>query len=590
MKQPHVSLPFLAAVLAALCLLSACTDRVGRVRSALEAADSLMMTAPEAALDTLYGIDSISIGKLDRSGVALYTLLRTEAEYKCYLPVAEDTAVFEAADYYRDRPDEDMYYARALIMSGSVRQERSELNLALQAYKEAEPILERLGNLEQLGLLNTRMGSLFQSSFVDIPSAIYRYRKALDYFKKADLPNREISARLSLARMLMIDSSESAMRLLDSTLSMVVQCGDRLSGLSALELMTYGYDLETSGREVLNIISKVFSMYGPIPLTSTEGRIYRNLIASSASCYISLEMPDSAKLILEKMPVTDKVDSMWYYSIVSDIAKSDGDWRTVAESNEKAGRIQQEILEEGYEIQLAESEYRYDNAELKASLYKKEKEIFLYVLLAIILLGVVSILMRFMIKLLKKHRKDTARLRNALKSKASELERLKLEREQDESARIALEKMLRQQISSNKMLMGYYNLNYNAMKRLVQIFDLHETNPKYFLAKAVEIAEHLIKQTGSSGNTYTLIDTAYPGFLDKLFNEFPELKEEDKYLISLTCLGYPNRTVAYLLKISETNLSTKRTRLAQKMGLGKSLVKYLNERFCSYQSKPNNNS
>ena len=198
--------------------------------------------------------------------------------------------------------------------------------------------------------------------------------------------------------------------------------------------------------------------------------------------------------------------------------------------------------------------------------------------------------MRFMIKLLKKHRKDTARLRNALKSKASELERLKLEREQDESARIALEKMLRQQISSNKMLMGYYNLNYNAMKRLVQIFDLHETNPKYFLAKAVEIAEHLIKQTGSSGNTYTLIDTAYPGFLDKLFNEFPELKEEDKYLISLTCLGYPNRTVAYLLKISETNLSTKRTRLAQKMGLGKSIVKYLNERFCSYQSKPNNNS
>ena len=69
-----------------------------------------------------------------------------------------------------------------------------------------------------------------------------------------------------------------------------------------------------------------------------------------------------------------------------------------------------------------------------------------------------------------------------------------------------------------------------------------------------------------------------------LWNKYSGLNEDEKYLIALTCLGYPNTTVSYLLNISETNLSTKRTRLAQKMSLGKSLVKYLNERLASYQA------
>ena len=62
--------------------------------SALAAADSLMMTQPQAALDTLSGIDSTRIRRMDRSERAFYTLLTTEAEYKCWLPVAEDTAIW----------------------------------------------------------------------------------------------------------------------------------------------------------------------------------------------------------------------------------------------------------------------------------------------------------------------------------------------------------------------------------------------------------------------------------------------------------------------------------------------------------------
>ena len=90
-------------LLTAFFLLSAmsCSDRSGHIRSALAAADSLMMTQPQAALDTLMSIDSSDAGKLSRADKAFYTLLHTEAEYKCYLPVAENTAIAEAA-YVKD--------------------------------------------------------------------------------------------------------------------------------------------------------------------------------------------------------------------------------------------------------------------------------------------------------------------------------------------------------------------------------------------------------------------------------------------------------------------------------------------------------
>ena len=65
----------------------------------MAAADSLITAAPQAALDTLMTIDSSDAESLPRADRAFYTLLRTEAGYKCWLPVAENTTISEAVDY-----------------------------------------------------------------------------------------------------------------------------------------------------------------------------------------------------------------------------------------------------------------------------------------------------------------------------------------------------------------------------------------------------------------------------------------------------------------------------------------------------------
>ena len=112
---------YLPLLLAAIILLSApyCSDRDGRVSAALAAADSLMTAQPQAALDSLNGIDSTEVRKMRGRDRAFYTLLTTEAGYKCYLPVAKDTDISEAVRYYRRRGPEDRL-ARALTMQGAV--------------------------------------------------------------------------------------------------------------------------------------------------------------------------------------------------------------------------------------------------------------------------------------------------------------------------------------------------------------------------------------------------------------------------------------------------------------------------------------
>ena len=176
----HIGLYSALTVLAAALLLPAvfsCSgSRNAQVRQALAAADSLMLTQPQAALDTLMTIDSTDAGKLPRADKAFYTLLHTEAEYKCYLPVAENTAITEAADYYRRKGPEDRL-ARALVMQGAVFSERSDPESAMLAYKEAEPLLEHSDDPEQLGLLHTRIGELYQITFSNTETTVYRYRQ-----------------------------------------------------------------------------------------------------------------------------------------------------------------------------------------------------------------------------------------------------------------------------------------------------------------------------------------------------------------------------------------------------------------------------
>lgn len=135
-------------------------------------------------------------------------------------------------------------------------------------------------------------------------------------------------------------------------------------------------------------------------------------------------------------------------------------------------------------------------------------------------------------------------------------------------------------------LMRFQNMTYETMHKLADLYDIHQSNPQHFMDKSVTVARDYLTKTNSYGNAESLLNSVYPGFLDELRAEFPKLKKEDFHLITLTCIDYPSSIVCSILNISETNLSTKKYRLARKMNLDTSLTKYLNARLSSYRKLP----
>lgn len=571
-----------------LCSLCSCSGRHVSRYPELAAADSLMMTDPQGALDILSGIDSAEVGRMDREERAFHTLLMTEAEYKNYLPVAEDTAVSEAVSYYRRRGPEELL-ARALVMQGAVLSERGDAEGAMLAYKEAEPLVERMGDMEQLGLLHTRIAELYQISLVNSESAIDRYRKALDCFEKAELPERIVFANIALARMLMIDSMDKAIPHLEMALHMSEQYGMRIPGLNAMDLIYYMYEPEYNAREIINLTRKVFSLYGNVPQNTVEKTIYNAMWYKAARAYINLRKSDSAMILIESIQPNDKIDSIHLYTLYKDIAALENDSEKMQRYQKNAHRIELSILEEGYESQLRDSELRYDHSRLEAELYRRERSILLLTVIFLLSGAAVAAVIFLLRTMLRRQRAEARRFKALADIRGKELDRqtaesnsLREEKIHEEEARKSMEQMFRRYAAANSGLMRFYNLTYSTMRKIIDIYDIHQSNPAHLLDRSVDVARDFIRGINTYGDASTLIDTVYPGFLSGLFSEYPGLSKDERYLIILTCLGYPASTLCTILDISETNLSTRKTRLARKMGLDGSLAKYLSSRLAAW--------
>lgn len=580
-------------ITASLLLVSAaCSNQNGTARTILGTANALVMDHPEAALDTLMTLNSKSVAGFNRSDKVFYNLLLTEAKYKSYCPVAQDSAIFNVVDYYRKKGLDELL-VRALMMQGAVYEERLDPVKALESYKEAEPIAITCGNDEQLGILETRIGEVYQVSFINGQNAVDHYLKSLECFEKIKNENRIMHTLLALSKVyLAIDSVSVSEKYLKDGLNLANKFADRICLLGGYELATHLYQLKSDFRSVIAATGEAMSILGEEPQNNIEGDFYTIILNNCAKSYARLGQPDSARMFASRLPLENQSDSLVFYAVNRDIATAEGDWREAFDCQREAHRIEDEMKQASYDAQLVEVERKYENSVLREQLYERNNRILVLVLvyagISLAAAGAFLLLRRLLRRqkaeidrqagIVRKLHDTASRLERDLRSKASEADALKAEKQQEEEARRDLEAMLTRQSSSNQELMRYYGKAQKAMRDIVNIYDARSSNPRHFMDDALEVARGFIVEMNSPGNATTLIETAYPGFLERLFEEFPGLSEEDRHLIILTCCGYPNGAVCTILGISESNLAVRKTRLAHRMGIDTSLAKFLRRR------------
>ena len=102
----------------------------------LERLEAQLDTAPEVVR---LALDSIPFATLDGEARALYAILRTQADYKCYVPLATDTLIRYATDYYK-RNRKNYRAAMAWYSLGCVYTELKHDAAAVDAYLQAQSL------------------------------------------------------------------------------------------------------------------------------------------------------------------------------------------------------------------------------------------------------------------------------------------------------------------------------------------------------------------------------------------------------------------------------------------------------------------
>lgn len=571
-----------AVMLTILAAALSCSGRRNaQVRQTLTVADSLIMTQPQAALDTLITIDSSDAADLPRADKAFYTLLRTESKYKCWLPVVSDTDIAEAADYYRRKGPEDRL-ARALVMQGAVLSERGDAESAMLAYKEAEPLLERSGDLEQLGLLHTRIGDLYGYYIADDSSAVYRYSKALECFEKAGLNERVIFTHLSLASILIDYSEEPALHHADTALLLAKMSDNRLGGINAYMLRMHSYYCSGNYRDAVSEAGQIFAEYGEEPQNINESNSYASIYGYLSESYAALGLLDSAALSLKRINATTAVDTLTALSALAELAEESGDSITAYRYRQQADSIYIGILDSEYNAGLLEVERKYDNDSLRNELSRKRWTTIAVVSLLLLLVTTLTIVIMQIKHKLERQNLRILSLVSTAQGLKDELQSAIATRDRNEND---LKNLIQKQTDANKELMS---LNGDLLAVTKDISDLYyiygDTASKGWLeAKIRDTLTERLTSMKTSVRIDRMLESVYPGFMSMLCSKYPWLNQDERELISLMCCGFTTNAVSIIMNLDIKKLNDKKTRLARKMGISIRLSTYLKQELSNYK-------
>ena len=194
----------LSCLVMALCVMG-CSDSTKsgvhgrRAASALmDSAESIMNDDPQQAYMLLDSIDSGSLRS--RALNARYALLYTEAQYKNYMPIRNDSLIMIAVRYYSVGNHAEQLF-RSFYCLGCIYYELGQLTDAAVALGQAEQLAGKIDDGYRLGLLYTQLGEAFINSF-DFHRAEQYYRRAADFYSKGGKEIHHMYALYDVSRCL----------------------------------------------------------------------------------------------------------------------------------------------------------------------------------------------------------------------------------------------------------------------------------------------------------------------------------------------------------------------------------------------------
>lgn len=239
----------------------------------LDRADNLMIENPQQAYCLLDSIDPGSFwsGK----NKARYSLLYSEALYKNYMPIEDDSLIMTSVRYYSGHKNQELLF-RSYYCLGCIYSQLECYTDAAVAFSQAEMLLDYVESNFRKGQLYMQMGTVFFNSF-DFYRAEPCFLKAADFF--SDLSNNIYYASAlgnlgmckmqlgyykeaiiifddAIDRALSLDNTVFLSNYLLNKMTCLIMDGDSQGALSSIEEYLASYGIPESDSRSLCMIAR----------------------------------------------------------------------------------------------------------------------------------------------------------------------------------------------------------------------------------------------------------------------------------------------------------------------------------------------
>ena len=532
-------------LLFALCVVG-CSRKVD---SRLVLADSLVENRPDSAYVILRSVnpDSLSGGE----NRALYSLLMSQAMYKCNVRAKNDSLINIAVDYYKST-DNRANYARSLLFKGAVLYEMGDKKEALRFYKQAESVADT-SNYDFIGYVNLRMAEVYTYSYIQNQEHISKLRKALSNYKKSGNTKYQLSCLSGLSSSLRVHNMDSAYYYMDIMADLARTVGDSVKLYMALATKARAYESENKDREAIAIGRPVSRFQEKTPLVA-------NVDYDLCRAYAKIGNLDSALYFFRKLPTENLSDRDRLQRLMAEteIALAQNDYKSAFYYNDRSSKLADTIIENARQMELFETEKRFDRQQLllqNVSL-KKEKT-FAYFIAAVIAI----ILLLGWIYWLKRKAK---------------LREQQLLIEQLQTVVSTSRNIINDKSHDAMMLQGILSQVIDNIRYFIELSYRYNQQPGIFFNKFKE----RIKKTRLPDDFWKdfqyFVNSKYGNILSRLKERCPDLSDDEQHIVGLMCCGYSYIEIAICMGYTNPNyVSTKKLRISKKLGISEPLKEFI---------------
>ena len=284
--------------------------------SQLVAVDSLLaQNRGEEALQVLQAFNATYFNNNDR---AYYDLLSTQANHACRIAATNDSAINQAAKYFKVHNDKEKY-ARALLYKGCVNKQLGNLDKAITCLRQAEDVAAN-DDLKNRAMAKMMMGELYQSQVVGAKTlGASKYREALELFRQVDDQHYQIICLSELGGLYRInpEKQDSAMHYINAAIDLAkheIEPNYVVANLfSRAEFRAAQGDYQGAKDDAVEAIAWSGSL-----------KMHPRIHYTAASAFLHMGRPDSARYYMNQAPeMSTTADSIMHFQLLADLARHD---------------------------------------------------------------------------------------------------------------------------------------------------------------------------------------------------------------------------------------------------------------------------